>query len=257
MKSIDNAPYYFGSIRPALMNVDTDYQHPVDQNRVARIVKNWNGRLVNPPKVSLREDGTYWIFDGQHTVAAWQIKFGDEPILCRIYTRLTREDEKDLFVQQNGFSKQPTSIEKLRAEYNLGNPKVVDMVDSAKLLDLTVVFGTNTTGKNIINAADCLNNIYNRLGRDNYINILTVIKNTWNGEDGSLTRGIISGVAFIYEHYSDIVTNSKMIEALKRHTPDYYLREAKDLSGSLGRRVAKIMANAYNYRRTQKRLPEF
>lgn len=249
-------PYKTASLLPEMIQTDSDYQHPIDERRIARIVKGWDERLVNPPKVSLREDGTYFVFDGQHTIVAWTAVHPGVPISCRIYEGLTREDEKDLFVKQNGFSKMPTNIEKIRAEYNLGDPKTVDMVNSAKLLGFTVAFDTRHTGANIINAADTLNSIYKRLGRDNYINVLTVVRNTWGGEQKSLQKGILLGVAFIYDHFSDKVANSRMIESLKRHTPDYYLREAKDFSGSLERRMAKVMINAYNFRRQNNRLPE-
>ena len=254
---ISNIPYHIGNLKPSVLFTDSSYQREVRQDVVKKIVKHWNEKLVNPPKVSLRPDGSYFIFDGQHTVAAWMAVHGNEPISCRIYTGLTREEEKDLFVLQNGVVSSVSNVAKLRAEYNLGNPDVNDMVKAASLLGLTVVFGTNASGNYIINCVDCLNTIYKKLGRDNYINVLTVVRNTWEGERDSLCRGIFGGVAFIYENYADKITNAKMIEALKRHTPDYYLREAKDLTGPLNRRVAKVMIKSYNFMKRTGRLPEF
>lgn len=248
---------YMTSIRPSLLKVDQKYQRETELKAVKKIVKNWDEMLVNPPKVSSREDGSYYVFDGQHTVAAWIEVHGDEPIICRVYTGLTESQEKDLFVKQNGVVTNVKSREKLRAEYNFDNPEITDMVKCAMLLGLTVKFDTPTNGDNVINAVECLNSIYKRLGRDNFINVLTVIKNTWNGEKSSLTRGILSGVAFIYEHFNERVTNAKMIEALRRHTPDYYMREAKEMSGPLGRRVARVMIKSYNFQKKSNRLPEF
>lgn len=55
-------------LKPSEINVDILYQRMIDTNRVARMVKQFNPNLVNPPKVSFR-DGKYWVFDGQHTIA--------------------------------------------------------------------------------------------------------------------------------------------------------------------------------------------
>lgn len=252
-----NERYYMGRISPSDILTDTSYQHPVNQKRVDKIAQNWDELLVNPPKVSHREDGKFYVFDGQHTIISWQIVHGNEPIMCRIYEGLTREDEKNLFVQQNGFSSQPTKIEKLRAEFNLGNKEVVDMVESAKLLGYTVVFNQKSNYPNSIAAVATLFNTYKMLGKDNYINVLTVMRNAWGSDKNATDGGIIKGIAFIYKYYSDNITNSKMIDALRKQTPDYYLREAKELSGSLEKRMAKVMIKIYNSGKRTNRLPEF
>lgn len=46
-----------------------DYQRELNEGRVAKIVASFNELVANEPKVSFR-DGRYYIFDGQHTVAA-------------------------------------------------------------------------------------------------------------------------------------------------------------------------------------------
>lgn len=46
-----------------------DYQKPLNEKRVAQIVAAFDENIANEPKVSYR-DGHYYVFDGQHTVAA-------------------------------------------------------------------------------------------------------------------------------------------------------------------------------------------
>lgn len=244
-------------IYPYMLEIDSDYQRFVNDKAVNRIVKEWDDRLVKPLKVSQREDGKYYVIDGQHTLSAWKIVHGNVPIPCQVYTGLTRTEEKDLFVKQSGIVTRVTVAEKLRAEYNFDNEEITSMIDGAKLLGFTVAFGTQTTGNNIINAVDSLYKIYIRLGKDNYINVLTVVRNTWNGEQKSLQKSILCGLAFIYDHFSDRITNAKMIDALSRHAPDYFIREAKERTGTLERRIAKVMIDSYNFRKQpSNRLPE-
>ena len=45
------------------------YQRTLNANRVKRIAAEFDERIANAPKVSYR-DGHYYVFDGQHTIAA-------------------------------------------------------------------------------------------------------------------------------------------------------------------------------------------
>ena len=45
------------------------YQREIKNERVKRIVKDFDERIANEPKVSYR-DGKYYVFDGQHTIGA-------------------------------------------------------------------------------------------------------------------------------------------------------------------------------------------
>ena len=61
--------YEYKQINTKEICIDKLYQRELNRPRVNRIVKNWNPYLVNACKVSFR-DGKYWVFDGQHTIAA-------------------------------------------------------------------------------------------------------------------------------------------------------------------------------------------
>ena len=65
----------------------------------------FNGIIVNPPKVSYR-DGRYIVIDGQHTIVGLKTLNGgnDLSILCRVYTGLTKEEEALVFAEQTGAS---------------------------------------------------------------------------------------------------------------------------------------------------------
>ena len=81
------------------------YQRELNTDRVHKIVKQFDERVANEPKVSYR-DGRYYVFDGQHTIAARVERNGGKPlmILCKVYYGLTEKDEARLFAEQTGFS---------------------------------------------------------------------------------------------------------------------------------------------------------
>ena len=49
------------------------YQRELSPDRVRRIVKAFDERIANEPKVSYR-GGHYYVFDGQHTIAARKLR---------------------------------------------------------------------------------------------------------------------------------------------------------------------------------------
>ena len=81
------------------------YQRPLSVERVKEIVCNFDERIANEPKVSQR-NGHFYVFDGQHTVAAREERNGGKPlpILCKVYLGLSESDEAVLFAAQNGYS---------------------------------------------------------------------------------------------------------------------------------------------------------
>ena len=72
---------------------------------------------ANEPKVSFR-NGRYYVTDGQHTIEARILRNGgkDLPILCKIYTGLTMQQEALFFAEQNGHAAPLTAGIKLRAK---------------------------------------------------------------------------------------------------------------------------------------------
>ncbi len=55
------------------------YQREIKNERVKRIVKDFDERIANEPKVSYR-DGKYFVFDGQHTIDARKVMNGGEDL---------------------------------------------------------------------------------------------------------------------------------------------------------------------------------
>ena len=62
------------------------YQRKFTNTRAQKIAKEFDERIANAAKVSCR-DGKYYVFDGQHTIAARKILNDGEdlPIRCKVY----------------------------------------------------------------------------------------------------------------------------------------------------------------------------
>ena len=247
--------YEYLWIMPEKLNYDPLYQREVSQSVIARILREWNYDLINEPKVSKRADGTYWVFNGQHTIAAWIKHEGaNAPILCKVFRGLTWEEEKDLFVAQNGISTDPTTAEKLRAEYNDPNSKadVRGMVECCARVGVKVAFEKSKKSAYACNAVAALYGAYRSLPREKFERMMGVICKAWAGEQASLQAGFIKGMKYIYQRFD--LRDSEMVKSLSKYAPEFYVRESKELGGALETRFAHVMLKVYNNKRTTKRI---
>ena len=117
MKNLNNCPFDVMMIFSKNLEVPRSaYQRELDPIRVRKIAAEFDERIANDPKVSFR-DGHYYVFDGQHTIAARKLRNGGEdlPIRCKVFYGLSELDEAILFAQQTGASAQLTAGARLRA----------------------------------------------------------------------------------------------------------------------------------------------
>lgn len=239
--------YEYKKILPGSLKADRTYQREINQKKVKRIVDDFNPDLFNAPKVSKRSNGDYYVFDGDHSVVAHRRVYGEtEPIECKVFYGLTWEEEKDLFVKQNGISSDPTTYEKLRAEYNGGNPDVVDMVNAASEAGVVINLANKSQGYSKCVAAAAAFSAYKMLARKEYISMFSVLNKAWEGEPISFSAGFVFGMAQFFKKYSGQFQPSELIKKLSKESVQYFIREAKNTVGRLGNRYEKEFLKVYN-----------
>ena len=239
--------FEFKYLYPSQIKFDTLYQRELDTRRVEKIVKEWNGDLFNEPKVSWR-DGVYWCFNGQHTIAAWKKLHDkeDKLIYCKVFRGMTWSDECDAFIQQNGISKDPTTNQKLKAQFNNSDPDVVDMVKKAALCGYTVDFSTSKIPSRII-ATSALFHAYKTLSPEAFLDMLTVIKEAWYGDADAVDARIITGMASFFKTYYGNFKTSDLVKNLKKISPSQIIRNGKNYNTRTG--YAAEILKIYNAKR--------
>lgn len=238
-------------VNPRMIRFDMLYQRDLDKNRVEQIVKKWNGDIFNEPKLSLR-DGVFWCFNGQHTTVAWLKKFGEKPMPCKVYKGMTWLDECELFIEQNGISKDPTTGQKLKAAYEAKRQDVVEMVLGAQAAGFKVSFN-NSRGKKTIAAVSTLFRAYAALGYANYTEMLGVIRDAWPNDEMAVSQQIIGGLAQFYKVYAGDFNAADLAKKLAKRRADEYITKA---DRRVVKEYARQMLKAYNFGRTSKRLED-
>lgn len=130
------------------MNADTTYQREPDLIRIRKYSKEWEDRLASIILVSKREDGSYWVMDGNHTRLAAKERFGpDHKLLCSVYIGLTLSEEAEIFTKRNSAQKKPTFNEMLRAKLTARDPFTIQYFHCLDAAGLSYGFGSGTSGK--------------------------------------------------------------------------------------------------------------
>ena len=174
--------------------------------------------------------------------------------MCKVFRGITWNEEKDLFLIQNGIASDPTTFEKLRAQFNGGNNEVRDMVEAAAEAGVQITFKTKGRGFARCVAVGSMFSAYKTLKRRDFVDMMQLITASWQGQADSYQAGFIKGMCNLFKKYNGQFKIVEMRKSLERNSPSYYVRETKNMSGSMGNRYERLFIMEYNKRRTTNRI---
>lgn len=199
---------------------DQDYQHQLNQVRVSNINKEFDPDLVNEPKISFR-DGRYYVFDGQHTIALLKLRNGgrDLPILCKVYYGKTKTEEARLFEDQTSrWKRNPSASDKLRSRFNRGEKRAVDLVLIAEKHGFTIAFNSAKIRNRIV-ACAAADRVLLKYGAEAYSNVLSILRDVWDGAPESVSKQIMEAVAIFCDNYESQYDRGMLVRKLRRVNP--------------------------------------
>lgn len=247
MKKINNA-YEVMCLSTGVLEVPRNtYQRNLNPERVRKIAAGFDEHIANEPKVSLR-DGHYYVFDGQHTVAAriHRNKGKHLVIRCKVYRGLTEREEALLFAQQTGTSAKLTAGAELRALIYGGDPEATAFLRATERAGLHLEYGPSR-GKGRIGCVKTALSEFRRVGADIYTEALTIIRQAWNGAPDSLRAEIIQGVVRFVEVYHDEYDRKRLVSRLHKVDPIVIYREGRAITNMPGyKKYLYQVLNVYN-----------
>ena len=199
------------------------YQRDVYRKRVELIASHFNEYTANEPKVSFR-NGKYYVVDGQHTIESRILCNGGKelPILCKVYTGLTMQQEALFFAEQNGYSAPLTAGIKLRAKVVGGDAVSEAFVEANKQVGLVVDY-TQQAGVYRIGCIGTALRLYNQMGEKIYCETMRLIVAAWEGSPDSLRAAVLKGMMHFVELYHGEFNEERLIRALHGiHPMDIY-----------------------------------
>ncbi len=219
--------YLMMTINSNVLETPRSYQRKIDHTRVKHIADEFSEYIANEPKVSYR-DGHYYVFDGQHTIAARRLRNNnkDLPIRCKVYHGLTEKDEARLFAIQTGESADLTPGAKLRANVCGDDPEALAFIDATNSEGIDIDYDRQR-GTNRIGCVATAFSLYETVGEEDYRDGLEIILEAWNGDPESLRAETLSGVIQFVHIYHGEYDRGRLIKLLSKTDPLSIYRKGK------------------------------
>ena len=201
----------------------------IQRKRVELIAKDFNEYTANEPKVSFR-NGRYYVTDGQHTIEARILRNGgkDLPILCKIYTGLTMQQEALFFAEQNGHAAPLTAGIKLRAKVVGEDAPSVAFLAATNRVGLDFNYDSLQLSDYRISCVGTALKLYNQMGEKIYCEALRLIVAAWEGKPDSFRASVLRGMMHFVELYHGEFSEERLIRALRSVHPMEIYRSGMD-----------------------------
>lgn len=239
-------------IRVDQFNIDHSYQRPISPTMVNRIIKAFDSRLFGIVTASRRADGSYWVLDGQHRIAAL-IKMGKGNIAvpCEVLTGLSMEDEARVFHLRNANKKTMTPQEKFRGALAAGDERAVRIDRAVRAAGFQVNLDSSELNGGLIPATSSLERV-DRQYRDGHLETtLGLIRTTW-GTDHGPRGNLITGLAYLLYLYRDTLNIKRFVEKLSDLTLEHVYsmskkyRESTKVATDIA--VCAVLIDRYNHK---------
>ena len=203
------------------------YQRSFNAKRAQKIAEEFDERIANEPKVSFR-DGRYFVFDGQHTIAARKLLNNGEdlPIKCRVYFGMTEQDEAILFAQQFGVSAPLSAGAKIRALIFGGDPIAIAFLNANNDIGIQLDYDQER-GLCRIGCIQTAFDAYVRIGEERYKEAMNILKTVWCGEPDSFRTENVVAMTLFVDLYHDEYCPPRLISQIRRVDPLTIYREGR------------------------------
>ena len=255
---INEKPYKEMYIRSDLLEIPRNtYQRELNTRRTKRIAKAFDERIANEPKVSLR-NGHYYVFDGQHTIAARVERNGGRPlpILCKIYLGMTESDEATLFAQQTGESADLGAGVRIRAEIYAGDQNAMSFQKATESIGIRLDFDQKRGKKRLACVATAYDE-YQKVGEENYKEALSLLLESWGGDPDSLRAETVTAMCRFVQLYKGEYDRKRLIQRFRKYDPITIFRDGRSMTSHMAgyKRYLHAVWTLYNGSSVKAALP--
>jgi hypothetical protein len=206
---------YGVELNVADLNIDPQAQRTLNERRAQTMSTQFVPEAIGTIIVSKREDGDYYLVDGQHRWRACQL-LELPTVMCEVHHDLTQTEEAILFLIKNRESSKPNAID----EYKIGLTGQIPLfVDTDKVLKSKGldVGGTST---NTIGAVNGILRITEQHGPDTLKRTLDVAEEAWGRTAETWDGMLLGGLGmFLGKHYEQVSDNAELAKRLGKKGP--------------------------------------
>jgi hypothetical protein len=195
-------------IRAGDLNIDLNYQRIPDSRRIAKMSAEWDWFSYQPICAGCRDDGSYWIIDGQHRWAAAMKAFDQDVLLdCYVHLGTTSELEADRFLRLNGERKGVSLGCQVKAGAHAGDPAKVAIKEVLAECGIDYVeegAGRKRSGDDApISCWGAMEKIYKDGQDDALRHTIMFLENAWNWSAQSVAAYSVAGTWLFLKKWRD------------------------------------------------------
>ena len=172
----------------------------------------------------------------------------DRPILCKVYTGLTMEQEALLFAEQNGHAAPLSAGIRLRAKVVGGDAPSKAFVAATNRAGLSLNYDSMQLSDYRIGCVGTALKLYDQLGEEIYCEALRHIVAAWEGRPDSFRAAVLRGVMYFVQLYHGQYSAERLVRALSGVHPMELYRISRDNPAKLPgwRRYVYPIYTTYN-----------
>lgn len=242
---------------PDELSLDDSYQRSTDNGAsralIKKIATGWDWRMCLPLVVSKRDDGSLWVIDGQHRLAAAKMR-GDIPFLpCCVGVYGTVADEAAMFVAMNRARKTMNRLDDFHAAIASGDPQSIEVAKLITDAGFTVSRKTGSQswrpGEVAFTAA--ITRVLRKHGPKVCVNALALMKDIWPDEVLSAGSSMFTALTKMEITPPDIADfdQARMHRAIGRRSQREWASWLTDTGGGGEQRafeLTKVLLMAYD-----------
>ncbi len=236
----------FIKIKPSDTSVDHRFQRDLEMSRAEAMALAYDSTLFGVPVVSKRPDGSYFIIDGQHRIAA-NIKhgLGDVPVMMEVHEGLSEEEEAELFHRLNKTRKGVRALSQFKTRIFYKEPIAKDIEATLKRVGCKV---TTSPQQNGVMAVTAIEAAYHKGTLERVMKALA----SWlDGDPSAFDGKLISAVSAFFMACTD-ADPEHLASRLEYYAPKKLMallrRESQITASSRAEAARLVLIDIYNRR---------
>jgi hypothetical protein len=252
----EGAALSFRRVELRQLIVDHDYQRPLDERWVGRILV-----VFDPAKIGVlivnerKEREQYAVIDGQYRRAVLLHKYGVRfRVPCIVYHNLTVQQEAVLFYSFNAEHRPVHQTELFKAQIAAGDPEAATMLRLAEEAGFEFAPSANVDPDRagVIRAIGAVRSILRTFGEELAGDALKLVNAVegWQDDPANSQRPLLRGVAIFLYTYRGRFDRKRLVARLARRQPRDVIEIARsrnsDRNGQTSRLIAGVIRDLYN-----------
>lgn len=239
---------------PTELRLDDSYQRSTDNGAskalIKRIATGWDWRMCLPLVVSKRDDGSLWVIDGQHRLAAALLRGDIQFLPCCVGVYGSVADEAAMFVAMNRARKPMNRLDDFHAAIASGDSEAIEITKLITDAGFTVSrkTGSQSWRPGEVAFTSAISKVLRKHGAKVCADALRTMQEAWPGEVLNAGASMFTALTKLAISPPDEFDHDRLFRALRKRTQREwasFLNETKGGGDDRAAQLRQVLLMAY------------